>query len=64
MKQVELLYRSKLKDVEQRSAETCAVSSNQLDVFYTKAVENEKQAVQMAQTAQSKVKEALQLTNH
>lgn len=59
MKQVELLYRSKMKDVEQRSLETCAVSSSQLEVFYNKAVENEKHAQEMAKEAQAKLAAAL-----
>jgi hypothetical protein len=59
MKHVETLFKSKLKDVEQRSMETCSVSSSQLEMFFQKALENEKHALEMARIAQEKVKAAL-----
>lgn len=59
MKQVDILHKTKLKDVEQRSAEICAVSSLQLEVFFKKATENEKQATEMTKIAHGKLQDAL-----
>lgn len=62
--QVEKLYRGKLKDVEQRSMETCnIVSGVHLEAFQKKATENEKTAEDMTKTATDALMELLVIPN-
>lgn len=47
IKAIEGTYKVKLKDVDQRSAETNVGNSNHLEMFQQKAITNSKQAEQM-----------------
>jgi hypothetical protein len=51
IKLIEQTYKGKLKDIEQRSLETCAVSTSHLEVFQTKAIENQQNAENMTKNA-------------
>lgn len=57
--QLEQSYKGRLKDVEQRSSETCAVSTHHLEQFYKKALENQKTAEIMTRAAVDEVKQFL-----
>ncbi len=43
--------KGKMKDIEQRSAETCAVNTSHLEQFQKKALDNEKNAEGMTKLA-------------
>lgn len=47
------------KDIDQRSAETCAINSTQLETFQKKAITNCKNAEVMTKSATDKLKELL-----
>ena len=59
MKLLEHELRGRLKDVEQRSADTCAVSSQHLEAFQTKAERNSLLAMEMTHAAVEKMKRLL-----
>lgn len=51
IKLIEQAYKGKLKDIEQRSLETLSVSTTHLEVFQTKALENQQNAETMTKNA-------------
>lgn len=51
IKLIEHSYKGKMKDIEQRSAETCAVNTSHLEQFQKKAIDNEKNAEAMSKNA-------------
>jgi len=51
IKLIEQTYKGKLKDIEQRSLETCSVNSSHLEVFQSKAIENQLSAENMTKQA-------------
>jgi F0F1-type ATP synthase membrane subunit b/b' len=59
---LEQSYKGKLKDVDQRSAETCAVNSQHLEQFQKKASENEKNAKEMSKSAVTELLRLLQVS--
>ena len=61
IKLIEHSYKGKMKDIEQRSAETCAVNSNHLENFQKKAIDNEKNAEAMTKNATDSLLAALKM---
>lgn len=59
LKLLEHELRSRMKDVEQRSADTCAVSTAHLETFQRKAECNSKAAKEMTEAAVRKIKSIL-----
>ncbi len=59
---LEQSYKGKLKDVEQRSAETCAVNSQHLEQFQKKAAENEKNAQNITKSTAEELIRLLQVS--
>ena len=62
MKLIEQNTKLRLKDLDQRSLETCAVSATHLDGFQIKANKNIKIAQEMTQIATNKLIEILKVT--
>jgi hypothetical protein len=53
LKLIEQQHKGKLKDVEQRSMETCSVNSVHLEAFQTKAIENQQNTEHLTKNATS-----------
>ena len=51
IKLIEQTYKGKFKDIEQRSLETCSVSTSHLEVFQSKALENQQNTELMTKEA-------------
>jgi hypothetical protein len=51
IKLIDQTYKGKLKDIEQRSLETCSVNSTHLEAFQTKAMDNQANAENMTKNA-------------